>query len=170
MRRLILIGLLSVLVMVILVSCRSRKLEKQVLQDPVILTQTKEVKVVEKDTIFKIEADSTFYKAFIECRDGKPKIISPSIQKGRDLLPPKVNIDQQGNLTVSIQTQARELLKKWQETYTKEVVPKPIYVDKIVYKDTPFTWYHKALMWSGGLFLFIVGGVSLASLIRLYKR
>lgn len=153
-----------------LVSCGSIKSEKQAFPEPIILTHTKEVKVIEKDTIFKVEADSSFYKAYIDCRDGKPKIINPKSQKGREMPVPEVNIDKHGNLSVRARTEAKELFKKWKETHTQENVPKPIYVDKVVYKKTPFTWYHKALMWSGGLFLFLIGAISLATVIRLYKR
>lgn len=162
------VGIIFLLLLVI--SCGSRKSEKQVLPEPIILTQTKEVKVIEKDTIFKVEADSSFYQAYIDCRDGKPKLINPKPQKGREMPAPEVNIDKHGNLSVRARTEAKELFKKWKETHTQENVPKPIYVDKVVYKKTPFTWYHKALMWSGGLFLFLIGGVSLAAVIRFYKR
>lgn len=159
------------LAIVLLVSCGSGK--PQVMPEPIILTETKEIKEIVRDTIFKIEKDSAFYKAYIDCKDGKPILTSPPTPKGGTkgiIKPLEVGLDKNGNLTIKAETIAQELFHKWKEKYIKENVPKPIYVDKIVYKDTPFTWYHKVLMWSGGLFLFIVGGVSLASLIRLYKR
>lgn len=145
------------LALVFVVSCGSRKLEKQVLPEPIVLTQTKEVKEIVRDTIFKIEKDSAYYKAYIDCKNGKPKLVNPKTQPGKNLPPPKVDIDKEGNLTIRAETKAQELFKQWKEKHIKENIPKPIYVDKVVYKDTPFTWYHKALMWLGGISLIIIG-------------
>lgn len=145
------------LAFVFVVSCGSRKPEKQVFPEPIVLTHTKEVKEIVRDTIFKIEKDSAYYKAYIDCKDGKPKIINPKTQPGKNLPPPKVDIDKEGNLTIRAETKAQEFFKQWKEKHIKENIPKPIYVDKVVYKDTPFTWYHKALMWLGGISLIIIG-------------
>ncbi len=146
------------LAIVFLVSCGSRK--PQAMPEPIVLTETKEVKEIVRDTIFKIEKDSAFYKAYIDCKDGVPILTSPPTPKGgaKGIIKPlQVDLDKNGNLTIKAETIAQELFHKWKEKYIKENVPKPIYVDKIVYKDTPFTWYHKALMYIGGISLFVVG-------------
>jgi len=44
---------------------------------------------------------------------------------------------------------------KWWETNTTIQDPKIIYIPKVEYKEKPFRWYHKFLMWTGGIFLFL---------------
>lgn len=92
------------LAIVFLVSCGSRKL--QAMPEPIVLTKTKEVEKIVRDTIFKIEKDSAFYKAYIDCKDGVPKLVNPQSKGGKNLQPPKVDIDKNGNLTIQVQTLA----------------------------------------------------------------
>lgn len=145
------------LVFVFVVSCSSRKPEKQVLLEPIVLTQTKEVKEIVRDTIFKIEKDSAYYKAYIDCKNGKPKIINPKTQPGKNLPPPKVGIDKEGNLTIRTETKAQELFKQWKEKHITEKIPVPIHIPTPVHIEKPFAWYHKTLMWLGGISLIIIG-------------
>lgn len=157
------------LAIVLLVSCGSRKPQEQAIPGPIVLTETKEIKEIVRDTIFKIEKDSAFYKAYIDCRDGKPILTIPPTPKGGTkgiIKPLEVGLDKNGNLTIKAETKAQELFKQWKEKHIKENIPKPIYVDKVVYKDTPFTWYHKALMWLGGITLIAIG----LSLIAFFSK
>lgn len=135
-------------------SCGSRK--PQAMPEPIVLTETKEVKEIVRDTIFKIEKDSAFYKAYIDCKDGIPKLVNPQSKGGKNLQPPQVDLDKNGNLTIQVQTLAQELFKQWKEKHIKETKPKVVYVDKIEYRDKPFEWYHTALMWLGGISLLIL--------------
>ncbi|MDO4763839.1 MAG: hypothetical protein Q4A00_05605 [Flavobacteriaceae bacterium] len=144
------------LALVFVVSCSSRKPTKQDFQEPIVLTQTKEVKEIVRDTIYRMEADSSFYKAYIDCRDGKPKLIHPKTQSGKKLPPPKVDIDKEGNLTIKAESKAQELFKQWKEQHITEKIPVPIYVPKPVYIEKPFAWYHKILLWAGGISLSIL--------------
>lgn len=150
----ILTFIFTCLAIVFLVSCGSRK--PQAMPEPIVLTETKEVKEIVRDTIFKIEKDSAFYKAYIDCKDGVPKLVNPQSKGGKNLQPPQVDLDKNGNLTIKAETIAQELFKQWKEKYIKETKPKVVYVDKIEYRDKPFEWYHTALMWLGGISLLIL--------------
>lgn len=151
----ILTFIFTCLAIVLLVSCGSRK--PQAMPEPIVLTETKEVKEIVRDTIFKIEKDSAFYKAYIDCKDGVPKLVNPQSKGGKNLQPPQVDLDKNGNLTIQVQTLAQELFKQWKEKHIKETKPKVVYVDKIEYRDKPFEWYHTALMWLGGITLVAIG-------------
>ena len=147
--------------LVLAVSCASKKPS-----DPVIVESTRTIREVVKDTIFKVESDSSFYKAYVECRNGKPVIVKDSIieKSGKTVLVPKV-ILKNNYLKVDCNKKAQQLFAGWKETYIQE--QKPLIVEKPVYKEKPFRWCHKALMWLGGIFLFIVG---LAIFLKLTKR
>jgi hypothetical protein len=131
------------------VSCQTRKP-----LEPVIVEHTTEITKVVKDTIFKVEADSSFFKAYIECINGKPVIIKDSIidRPGKNVEVPRVVL-KDNFLNVDCKQKALELFKTWRETYIKE--QKPVIVDKPVYVEKPFKWYHKTLMWAGGIFLLL---------------
>ena len=80
------ISLLFVLLLA-LVSCASKKPS-----EPVIIETTKTIKEVVKDTVFTVKADSSYYKAYVDCRDGKPVITNTEIKSGFNLKAPKVNL------------------------------------------------------------------------------
>lgn len=143
-----------------LVSCSVRKPAPE----PVIIENTKTITQVVKDTIYKVEADSSFYNAYVECVNGKPVLLSnedqsyfqtqvkqeklPKSRPGKYLDIPKVNL-QNGLLTVNCEKRAQELFKQWQEKYVQENKKETI----IQYVEKPLKWYHKALMWFGGISL-----------------
>lgn len=150
----ILTFIFTCLAIVFLVSCGSRK--PQAMPEPIVLTETKEVKEIVRDTIFKIEKDSAFYKAYIDCKDGVPKLVNPQSKGGKNLQPPQVDLDKNGNLTIQVQTLAQELFHKWKEKHIKETKPAVVYVPKPIPTEKPFAWYHTALMWLGGISLLIL--------------
>lgn len=133
-----------------MVSCLSRKPSP-----PVTIEKTKTVKEIVKDTVYEVSADSSFYYAYVECVNGKPVLKEPTKYKdlpknkaGKALHVPTAKIN--GNvLTVGCYQEAQRLFKQWRETYISENEKKevPVYVEK------PFKWYHKVLMWIGGIFL-----------------
>ncbi|AZI55683.1 hypothetical protein EIB75_10655 [Epilithonimonas vandammei] len=72
------LALISVLIFssLVLVSCVSRKPP-----EPVTIEKTRTVKEIVKDTIYQVEADSSFYYAYVECINGKPVLREPTPQK-----------------------------------------------------------------------------------------
>ena len=150
------LALISVLIFssLVLVSCLRRKPA-----EPVTIEKTRTVKEVVKDTIYQLEADSSFYYAFVECVNGKPIIKEPATtlyknlpksKTGKVLRQPKVILT--GNvLSVQCYKQAQEIFKQWRETYIQEHEKNTL----TEYVEKPFKWYHKTLMWIGGIFLLL---------------
>lgn len=150
------------------VSCVSRKP-----QEPVIITKTKEIIKTVKDTIYKVDADSSFYTAFIDCVNGKPILRETAETKaaskaGKFLKVPKTTLV--GNkLNSDCEAQEQELYKKWEETYIKEHEQTPIYIDKPVEVEKPLTFWQKTQIWFGRIFMGILSLFLIVGVLR-YKR
>lgn len=95
---------------------------KQIVQPSKIVTNTieKTVTVNTRDTVFKVESDSSFYQAWIECRDGKPVLRNPTSTAGKDQLkPPKVKLSDDGQLDVECATENLELKARINDLITE---------------------------------------------------
>ncbi len=162
-----------------LLSCGSRKAPPTV-----VLRKTETIKEVEKDTIFKIEADSTYYKAFVECQNGKavlvPSKTEPKTNKNKvetalkhRLNAPKVILNTSGLLQVDCITNEQELYKKWKEKQSIITIEKPVYIEKIVevIKEKEYRWWQKMLFYTGLIFyLIIIITISLFKIYQLIKK
>lgn len=135
------------------VSCISRKPPETVTR-----TNEKTIREIVRDTVYQVEADSSFYQSYIECVNGKPVLLDNSQDtskkqvstSGRYLKAPIVKLT--GNqLNVDCEAEARQLLKQWRETHVSEAQT----VTKTEYTEKPFKWYHKAFMWFGGIHLLL---------------
>lgn len=140
-----------------LVSCFSRKPSQ-----PVVIENTKTITEVVKDTIYKIEADSSFYNAYVDCVNGIPVLITNEMhgsgnaklikpKAGKYLEVPKVNL-QNGLLSVNCEAKAQELFKQWREKYINEKSKE----STTVYVEKPLKWFQKLLMWTGVLWLCLI--------------
>ncbi|SHF31535.1 hypothetical protein [Chryseobacterium vrystaatense] len=153
-------------VLLVLVSCANRKP-----QEPVVIEKTREVHTVVKDTIFRIEADSTYYHAFIECINGQPVLKEAKVKENRNdksesgLMKPKVSLTQ-GSLSIECYKQAQESFKTWRETYIKEHEQTPIYIEKPIYKEKALSWFQTTQIWLGRIFLGVLALFALVLLIR----
>ncbi|WP_162799907.1 hypothetical protein [Pedobacter jeongneungensis] len=133
----------GLIVLCLQVACRSR----QVATNEV--SKTKTVTRIQRDTIIKTDPDSSFYKAWIDCINGKP-VLKPSseIKKaGNYLHVPNVKIE--GNeLNVDCYAVAQNLFKTWQQQYIEEretatIIRPPIEVEK------PLTWWQNLQIYLG---------------------
>lgn len=89
-------------------------------------TQTTTITETLHDTIFKVEKDSSFYEALLECRAGKVVVKNvTNATPGRNLKAPKVKIHN-NKLGVDCEARAQELLAQYKNTHiaNKEVVTK----------------------------------------------
>jgi len=168
MKRIFFFILSVVLIIGAVISCEIKKSPA-----PVIIENTKEITHTVKDTVYQIEADSSYYEAYIDCVNGKPVLRETpetinNSKPGKTLSTPKTIIA--GNkLTVQCKKQAQELFKQWRETYIKEHEQKPIYVDNPIYKDKPLSWLQSAQIWLGRIFLLGLAIVALAFVLRWKK-
>lgn len=103
-------------VLIMLVSCSSNK--PVVMKNETITTKT--ITETVHDTIFKIEKDSSYYQALLDCQDGKV-VVKNVVQSepGRTLKSPKVRIDH-NTLSVNCEAKAQELFAKWKAKYLQE--------------------------------------------------
>lgn len=152
------------LAFVFVVSCGSRKQPKRDLSEPSVLTKEKEIKVIERDTLILTKTDSVQTIVQIDCpENGMPKIKTIKESKGGNIIRP-LDLKLHGNqLTIDCKAQAEKLALKLYDKYVKENEFKG-FIQEI---EKPFTWYHKALMWLGGVFLGIIGSSLLLTFFKL---
>ena len=165
LKRLFLLFFIAVTLAGTLVSCKSASVPPPTTE----IDTTVEKVVTIRDTVFKTQKDSSYYKAYIECINGKPVISDkpgkkPTKKPGKNLPAPNVDLDKDGQLNVDCKKEAEELFAQWKETYIKEN-RKERSSYPVPYK-VPLTWWETFLMWVGKCAL---GGASLIILWVLYK-
>jgi uncharacterized lipoprotein YehR (DUF1307 family) len=102
-----------------LVACKSASVVPPTTTDTTTTITTKEVI---HDTIFYTEKDTSYYKAYLDCVNGKVVIKQnekPITKPGKYLQPPKVNLTD-NILTVDCKSEAQKLFAQWKDVYTKE--------------------------------------------------
>lgn len=144
-----LIVLLTTMGLLFVVSCRSKKATTEPLQ----ITHYKEVEKIVRDTIIETKTDSVRTIVQIDCPDGgKPTVKTLKATKGRHLQPLELQLN--GNqLTIDCKAEAEKIALQLYDNYVKEHKQEVI-IKKV---EKPFAWYHKALMWVGGISLIIIG-------------
>lgn len=144
---------------ILLVSCKSSK--------PVVVkNETSTIKTITEtvhDTIFKIEKDSSYYQALLDCQDGKV-VVKNVIQSepGRNLKSPKVRIAN-NTLEVDCEARAQELFAKWKSTHQTEKI--------VVTKEVPvvtnvLTWWQQTQIKLFRLFSIILLGLTAWQFIK----
>lgn len=121
-------------------------------------TQTITVKETVHDTIFKIEKDSSSYRALLECQNGKVVIKEVSqAEPGRTLKSPRVRLDS-NQLKVDCEARAQELLAHYKDTHeatfqniTKSIT---IEVNKLTFWQQLQIWGFR--IYTALLFLFAI--------------
>lgn len=170
------------LVMLIFVSVVSLTACKGVSEVP---PNSKEVHTTERivetirDTVFRIEADTSYYKAWlipparqegVEHFDGtkSAEITLREISKkgGKHLKAPTVRI--KGNiLTVNCEAEAQELFARWKEKHTEQLTRK---TEKIyVPVDKPPTHWQMFQIWCGRIFMGLLLLALIAWQFPIYK-
>ncbi|MWB92984.1 hypothetical protein GON26_01295 [Flavobacterium sp. GA093] len=111
-------------------------------------------KVVVRDTVFEIKPDSSYYKSWLECIDGKVKIKGiPEIKLGNFLKPPNVSLFN-NQLKVDCSTEAQRLFASWKDTYILENKQGEITIP--VPYEKPLTYWQQTEIWCGRLFMVLV--------------
>lgn len=136
-----------------LTACKSPSVSLPTTTEIINTTTTKEVV---RDTIFETKKDSSFYKAWLECVDGKV-VISPTQKpvekKGEYVKPPKVTI-KDNILNVDCVAEAQKLFAQWKDVYTLENFQTTVL--KTVEVEKKLTWWQNFQMMCGRLFLVIL--------------
>ncbi|MNF51769.1 hypothetical protein D3C85_112970 [compost metagenome] len=135
-----------------LVSCKSTSVVPPTTTEKTITTTIKEVI---HDTIFQTEKDSSYYKAYLECVNGKVVITKdkkPVAKPGKHLEPPKVNL-QDNILTIDCKAEAQKMFAKWKDVYIKEHQQD---IQKIPYPvPLELSWWQYTQIILGRLFIVI---------------
>ena len=124
---------------------------------------------VVRDTVFKIQKDSSYYKAYLECVNGKVVLnpqAKPEIKKGKHLKPPKVNI-KDNIITVNCEAEAQELFAQWKDIYMATNLQTTI--TNTVEVERKLTWWQSFQIWCGRIFLAIALFSVVKFLLKIYK-
>jgi hypothetical protein len=145
----------------VLVSCSSPK--------PVLSEEkAKTITITETlhDTVFKIEKDSSSYRALLECQNGKV-ILKNVIQAepGRSLKSPRVRVDN-NKLSVDCELNKQELYAFWKSKQVKEMEFKTI---RITEYTNVLTFWQKVQIWLGRLLLLVLLFLITRFLYKIYK-
>jgi hypothetical protein len=144
-----------------LVSCKSTSVSPPTKTET---SRTVSVKEVVRDTIFETKEDSSYYKAWLECRKGQV-LIKSTLQKtkGKYLAPPKITL-KNNYLTVDCEAEAQKLFAQWKDIYKttnmQTVTTKPVEVEK------KLTWWQQLQIWCGRIFLLLLLTIIVLSVLR----
>ena len=132
----------------VLVSCKS---PKPVLSEE--KTKTITIKETVHDTVFKIQKDSSSFKALLECQNGKVVVKNVTqAEPGRKLKSPKVRLEN-NKLNVDCELKEQELYARWKSQQVKETEVKTINTTKFV---NYLTFWQKVQIWLGRIFLLVL--------------
>lgn len=158
-------NLFILLLLICTLSCTSRRAAERAVQQPVILEKIITQKQIQRDTVIVSKADSTFYKALIECQNGKPIIINSQLKEGKNL---QSSFQLNGNaLTVKTVKKQEDIPVMVVEKVRTETIPRIIYKDKPYPVEKPLSFWQKTQIWAGRIFL---GLISLGVLVFVMKR
>ena len=133
------------LLLLFMTSCKSKKvvIQKEITRDTITETL--------HDTVFRVEKDSSFYNALLECQNGKVVIKSvTNTSTGRKLKTPKVVI-KDNQLKVDCKTEAENLFAFWKSQYIKNYKSTEIPVI-----TNELTWFQKTQIYIGRALLLIL--------------
>jgi len=132
----------------VLVSCKS---PKPVLSEE--KTKTITIKETVHDTVFKIQKDSSSFKALLECQNGKVVVKNVTqAEPGRTLKSPKVRLEN-NKLNVDCELKEQELYARWKSQQKNETEVKTINTTKFV---NYLTFWQKVQIWLGRIFLVVL--------------
>jgi len=145
----------------VLVSCKS---PKPVLSEE--KTKTITIKETVHDTVFKIQKDSSSFKALLECQNGKVVVKNVTqAEPGRTLKSPKVRLDN-NKLNVDCELKEQELYARWKSQQVKETEVKTINTTKFV---NYLTFWQKVQIWLGRIFLLVLVYYAVKPIARFYR-
>jgi hypothetical protein len=136
------------LLVLVLVSCSS---PKPVLSED--KTKTITIKETLHDTVFKIEKDSSSFRALLACQNGK--IIIQNVtqaEPGRSLKSPKVRLEN-NKLSVDCEINKQELYAFWKSKQVNDVQVKTINTTLYI---NELTFWQKVQIWLGRIFIIVL--------------
>ncbi|WP_291122775.1 hypothetical protein [Flavobacterium sp. UBA6046] len=132
-------------------------------------TKTITIKEVVRDTIFKTEKDSSYYKAYLNCVNGKVVVkqdTKPIIKLGKFLQPPKVSL-KDNILTIDCKAEAQKLFAQWKDIYRENM--KSVLTTKYVEVEKPLTYWQKTEIILGRIFLGLILCFTALGVLKYFK-
>lgn len=124
-------------------------------------------KEVIHDTIFNTQKDSSYYKAWLECKEGKILFTSkPQKTAGKYLQPPKVIITD-NVLEVDCEAEAQRLFAEWKDVY--KVENQTTTFTNTVLTEKQLSGWQNFQIWSGRIFLVLLLIIIICTILRLTK-
>ncbi|WP_158729837.1 MULTISPECIES: hypothetical protein [unclassified Flavobacterium] len=140
--------IVMVWLVVVLVSCTS---SKPALTESKIHTITLTETV--HDTVFKIEKDSSFFKALLECQNGKVVLKNVTqAEPGRTLKSPRVRVEN-NKLSVDCQLEEQKLYAFWKSKQVKEIQTETLRIPEYI---NQLTFLQEIQIWLGRIFLLVL--------------
>lgn len=137
-----------ILLCVFVVGCKCKKNTQQIFE-------TRTETIIQKDTVFRIRADTSQYIGNLTVKDAKIYLeeIKHTIGKNTPLQTPNVKL-QNNQLLVDCYLDEQKLYAEWKEKHStnQKTIIKEIAVAK------PLAFWQKLLMCTGGISLVIIGG------------
>ncbi|OWP84343.1 hypothetical protein BWK59_05835 [Flavobacterium davisii] len=137
---------------------------------PTVTSQTNDtiIKVQTlRDTIVKTKQDSSFYKALLECQNGKVVINRPvNFQEGEVLKIPEVEL-QDNYLTVKCKLPSQEVPVQLTENHTERI--KNVLKIKTQYVPRELTWWQTTQTNMGRVFMGLLLTILIIALLRTLK-
>ncbi len=141
------------LLLALLLNCKPVQM-----QDHKQTNTTTTIKEVVFDTVFKIEKDSSYYRALLVCKQNKVVLQSKPKQGNGSYMPPPRVILKDNILRVDCETKKQEFYKQWKAQHKTET--KEILTTKYVAVERKLTWWQKVLINLGKFSIVVImGGV-----------
>lgn len=148
------IGVLLLLVM----GCNA---PKPMVVEHTVTTTTKVTETLH-DTVVKVEKDLSYYKAYLDCKNGKVTIRDETVQtkSGRNLKSPEVSL-QNNTLFIDCEQKAHDLFLQWKQTYIQQNK-----TEKIPIKVNELTFWQQFQIKGFRMMLALLLGYALFKLIK----
>lgn len=160
-KRVFTLFLLFVILVTTLGACKSPSIILPTKTETWSNTMTKEVL---RDTVFVTEKDSSYYKAWLECKEGKvviKEVVKTS--KGKYLQPPKVII-KDNYIKIDCEAEAQKLFAKWKDTYTLE--NKQTTITNTIEIERKLSWFENVQIACGWIFILLLIIVVIITILR----
>ena len=116
--------------------------------------------------VFKIQKDSSSFKALLECQNGKVVVKNVTqAEPGRTLKSPKVRLDN-NKLNVDCELKEQELYARWKSQQVKETEVKTVNITKFI---NNLTFWQKVQIWLGRLLLLLLLFLMARFVYKYYK-
>lgn len=151
---------LLLLVGMLVASCGSRQ---PISLTPTVTEQvTTQVEEIKRDTVIYAPADASYYKAYLDCVNGKVVVKDAEIKRSKNkaLQPPSVNINKDNVLEVDCTVKAQELFFEWRDKFIREFKVKEIKIPVPV--PLELSGWQRTQIWLGRCFLGLVSIMAFA--------